>query len=884
VEPDLIVPPGPLRRALRILAGTCAVLVVLLSIWGKPWTRGMAAVFTAADSAALQGLREPITGDIELTYHYPAYTGLAPRTVSGTGGEITAPAGTEVLLKTHADRDVSRADVEVNGKRLPLKVNGKRDLEGSIILDKPGTYAFVFLKSSGREVAKSPDMPIHVEADAAPQVVIQTPGDEIEVDPGQKVVVKYEASDDYGLSSLELVFKAPGKGSESRVPMRHDEGRRTRGQYTWDLGTLKLNPGDHITYSLEAKDNDAVAGPKKGASRTHVLKVYSAVEHRRAALQKAEALWEKLVNQTADRMEGPDRAETKDGQKIAAASKVDEAGKELANEFTSVAQEIASERDAPQELWGALVNIAQALRPKVLATADARRVYLRYQKLMPADASWGRRLTGMAATEIVEMEKDILYLESLIDRQKLSDLQEMAKELAQQRRELASLIEEFQKTKDPRMQEDILRQIDELRGRIGDLMQRMGEMAKGIRDEHLNSEALQQMMQEKDMGSALDDVESLMKEGKADEALKKLQELGMQMDQMMSNLDGAQQNFGMEQYPELAPKFQKFSEDLKKTVEDQKKVADQTKEMSDRYRQMMKERLKEKSKALRDQLMKQVEQVSKDYKSLAGNELNGNMEKSMEEAQSELDNLQNALKVDDFDLALEAAQRAQSAAQELQQYGDQLKRMDEAFQRTQEMRSQSDKVAQRLAKDAKQVQDVADKLQQLFPPAGSMMSEPDKQKLQQLAGEQRGLEQRAGELRQQMEEMQKSAPIFGEDALEQMNQVGERMDGAARKMDAKDPGRGHSEQQAALDQLGQLQKQMQQQQQGKQKGSMPLPMLAGNRGGWGRTQSTEKVEIPDEDQFQAPKEFRKDLLDAMKQGAPDKYRDQVKRYYEELVK
>ena len=34
----------------------------------------------------------------------------------------------------------------------------------------------------------------------------------------------------------------------------------------------------------------------------------------------------------------------------------------------------------------------------------------------------------------------------------------------------------------------------------------------------------------------------------------------------------------------------------------------------------------------------------------------------------------------------------------------------------------------------------------------------------------------------------------------------------------------------------------------------------------------------------APKEFRQDLLDAMKRGAPTEYKEQLKRYYEELAK
>jgi hypothetical protein len=123
-----------------------------------------------------------------------------------------------------------------------------------------------------------------------------------------------------------------------------------------------------------------------------------------------------------------------------------------------------------------------------------------------------------------------------------------------------------------------------------------------------------------------------------------------------------------------------------------------------------------------------------------------------------------------------------------------------------------------------------------------------------------------------------------------MGRVGERMKDATQELNQRDPSRGYAQQREALDQLRQFQDQMKQQQQqqgGKGKG-MPMPFAQrpqpGGRGGDGRDSSREKVEIPDEDQFQAPKEFRKDLLEAMKQGAPDKYKEQVKRYYEELVK
>jgi chromosome segregation ATPase len=500
------------------------------------------------------------------------------------------------------------------------------------------------------------------------------------------------------------------------------------------------------------------------------------------------------------------------------------------------------------------------------------------------DAEPGRRLAVAVTEEIGETEKDVLYLETLIDREKLLDLKALGEQLKRDRRELASLIEQFKQTKDPKTQDSILQEIQAMKGRIGELMQRMAELAKGIRDEHMNQEAVAEMMQDQNMSGALDEVERLMREGKADEALAKLQELAMQMDKMLENLDDAEDKSG-EDYPELSQKFQAFMEQLEKTRTEQDRVALETKALRDAQREKLKERLAQKGQALKDELIKKSEEVMKDYQSLRADRMSSRADKPLEEAQGELDNVKNALKVDDFDLAAEAAARAASAAAELKQLGEQQKQLDQLFQNPPDAKRTSRELAERLGKNASKVEDISQKLQQLFPQAGSALTEADKQKLKELSGQQRQLEQAAQQLQQKMDEMAQMAPLFGEEAQSQMNQVGEKMGNAAQRMEGKDPGRGYGEQKSALDQLSQLEKQMKQSGQGKGKkgGGLPLPMLSGRREGNGRNNS-EKVEIPDADQFQAPKEFRKDLLDAMKQGAPDKYKEQVKRYYEELVK
>ena len=76
-------------------------------------------------------------------------------------------------------------------------------------------------------------------------------------------------------------------------------------------------------------------------------------------------------------------------------------------------------------------------------------------------------------------------------------------------------------------------------------------------------------------------------------------------------------------------------------------------------------------------------------------------------------------------------------------------------------------------------------------------------------------------------------------------------------------------------------------------GGMSLPMPMGDDGegggddgqegsdGMGREHEPVDLEAQKNENGDA---YRKDIMDAMKQGAPARYKDQVKKYYEEIVK
>src|SRR5262249_50772003 len=166
--------------------------------------RSLLAGLRPAAASGAQGAREPITGELELLYQYPAYTGLAPRTVTSPG-DLAGPKGTVVQLRTRADRTVSGASLALSsGSVVPLRVEHGRDLSGSVVLQATGTYSVLFTGRGGREIARGPEFPISVEADAPPQVSILLPGAELEIDPEQEVSLRWEASADYELSVVPL--------------------------------------------------------------------------------------------------------------------------------------------------------------------------------------------------------------------------------------------------------------------------------------------------------------------------------------------------------------------------------------------------------------------------------------------------------------------------------------------------------------------------------------------------------------------------------------------------------------------------------------------------------------------------------------------------------
>jgi hypothetical protein len=885
----------PARRARRAgwIAGGVALLWLLALGLGGAATRRQAGRLLLGDPAPLAGPSlEPITGDIELAFRFPAHTRRAPQLLSGTGGELRAPRGTEVTLRTRADRPVEAAELMLQkpdgsvSRRVALSVVGGRELAGSLLLEESGSYRFRFATARGTTVAEGPPIPLTAEPDAFPTVRITAPAAELELSPDATVRVEWSAEDDYGLAALSLILRNPG-GAEARRPLRALTGlRRDAGSFDLPLGPERLGEGERLLYWLEVEDNDAVTGPKKGASATQAIKIYSEAEHRRAAMEKARAAWEQLIAHLGQRLELSDGGPVATPARLPLGAALDLEARALHQAVAATAAELRKDKVAPREVVQALANVAASLRS---AEQRASAVRQGVSRTLAAGQPIGAAAGQVAWADdllVAELEKDVLYLEQLLDKTRAGELVRLARELAARKRDLQAVLEKLRDQPGDAARAEALAQLKRLKARMQELQARLAETARGFNDQHLNAEALAELSKQKDMSSPLDAIEKAIQRGDVAAAMRSLDQLASQLDQLASGLEKTAAEPDARQRA-LMQELLAFKDQLEQVERQQQDTAARTEQLKNQLRQRLAPKLEEarKGAAALEQLAREARQSLDQAQ--PGVPARG--EPDLDAAREALADLQRALALRDLEAAGEQAARAAGPTQRLQQSLEEDAALAERFPGATGKGPAELRAAQAEVKEAApRIARIRDRLRKLTPDAQQAMTPGDRQKLAELAGQQQGLERQAGELQQKLGQLAEKAPIFPPQAQGLLGESRGHMGSAAGELKGRNPQRGHGEQQAALEGLDKFRKGLEQvARPGKGGGGFPFPFGetgGGLQEGEGSDPAPEKVVIPGAEAHKLPEEFRRDLLEAMKQGAPERYRGEVQRYYEELVK
>ncbi len=234
---------------------------------------------------------EPIVTRFHYRLNYPAYTELESETLPADVGNLHLLFGTEVVLTAESNKPLQQAQLVFDSSdAVPLTVTtGTPDdvqrIRGSFTAQQTDTYHIAITDTEGFPNPDPVNYTMTVLEDAVPKVALIAPGRDTVLDDAMLVDLKIEATDDYGIQALQLVYRIESEGTEPvTLPLkRWEQGDREARrsvfvEYVWDVDRIGLFPGETMAYYIQALDIDDVSGPNVGKSLTYTLRFPSLSE------------------------------------------------------------------------------------------------------------------------------------------------------------------------------------------------------------------------------------------------------------------------------------------------------------------------------------------------------------------------------------------------------------------------------------------------------------------------------------------------------------------------------------------------------------------------------------------------------------------------------
>jgi len=980
VDAQTLVSFAPLARPARLLgllALTLGVIVILVPQALPAFFRSLAAppmAIASVDVAAESG--GAVIGQIRLTYRHPAYSGLDDRVIEGATGDIRALRGTEVEIEAIVDRPVAAASLEIEpGETVPAALSDGHDLRASIVLDVDATWRATFVSENGRSVRDPMAHAIVVDEDRHPEVRLLQPAVDLEVDELAAIDVEWDAEDDFALDGANLVVV--GSDGEHRQPLELGrDPRRAEGRTRW-ITERELEPGEELEFYVEVFDNDTVSGPKRSVSASRRVRIRSARDLHGELLAQVGRLLDEVLATLSEIL----TATGADPYNVRAVADTESA---IGARFEA---HVASLDGVLLGLWSdplateATYRTLADMRVRFDEMAAEKTSFLRREA--PAlrrpfgDAPLVSDLRRIRTEETDEVETNSLLLDDLVHRERLSELRELAEDLARDQDELIALLDEYRRTGDPETLAAVERLMARMERKLQELNAKMAGLGGSMVEEFVNLDALRRSLDPKGAGS-LAELRELLQSGDLDAAMERASELlaglGQSLRALESSARGAmsldrQRMFA--QATQITERLQALSaaegeliestDGVKREIENRRfGHGSDPSEFFDRQRERAEEIAAEARRGLtaldgdpavtrRARTQARLEELTRDIhrrlrrgadiaeleasnreifelrqelmdpavrRQLQGRQA---LEQAVELADDAALALAGRSLADALDKALQLQARAREAdrnlaAETLPAMMLQPATPDQSLDASDVASAVAGESARRAGDQTREmVKDLQALDNLLRRPLREDASKADESRLGELGRRQGTLESEAGEVVSLIGELSEEMPEIPAELAENVEQAGQYMGLAKHALDDSDVQTGISNERRAKELLDDAMRSMQEASQqcngggdaqsggagsafafvpsgaqgpprfrdGRQEGGQQGERRGGPEGIRGH--SGDEVEIPGEEHASAPEEFRRDVLEGMKEPRPPGYETAIDRYYRRLV-
>jgi hypothetical protein len=224
-----------------------------------------------SSSNTLRVIQRPVLKAFKVQVNYPAYTGKKNE-VRNSLSDMTLPVGTTVnwtFVTDHTDN----ASIHFGAGAPVVLPNSSSTFSYQYRFMSDTAYT-ITLHNKEAAIADSYRYQVQVIPDQYPVIQLQQFKDSV---TGKQILLTGSAGDDYAITRVSFNYEVSDKDkpvTTKSIPVKITEGALATFEQYFDIESLKLQPGQKVSYYMEAWDNDGVHGPKASRSEVMTFQMY----------------------------------------------------------------------------------------------------------------------------------------------------------------------------------------------------------------------------------------------------------------------------------------------------------------------------------------------------------------------------------------------------------------------------------------------------------------------------------------------------------------------------------------------------------------------------------------------------------------------------------
>lgn len=489
-------------------------------------------------------------GSVHGTLIYPKYLKKKNEEISNVAS-VEVPEGT-VIRWDILSKNTSEIKSIWKGK---IRLFKGSELKWDDNYRESGDLRFI-LKNRFTGMIDSSSLGIEVIRDAYPTIVVVESTDSI-----KNTIRSFDGSisDDYGLTSLNFIYKIKRKSGEvltRTIKVKPVSGVTDRFLFSVDFSRENLQIEDELTYYFRVSDNDGVNGSKSSNSSTFKYQVPTLLELNEKrddkqkeikkdlqdVLKRTEA-FQKDVKALKKNMTEKSKSDFKSLEML---QNLQQEQQNLTEDLKEIQKEMEASNDEKEQLTEQdkeMLEQQQLIEElmKELMDDELMDLLKQLEEMMkkndtPSMQKESEKIEQTTEDQKKQLDRTLEMLKRLQVNEKIDNLEEQLKELSKEQEELKSDIEKEKITK-----EEALKKQDEIEKKFEDVKKDMDEMEK------LNEELKKPMdlgdfdEQKQSIDKDLKDSKESLQSGKESKAGKSQKSAADKMEEMAEQMNERQE-------------------------------------------------------------------------------------------------------------------------------------------------------------------------------------------------------------------------------------------------------------------------------------------------------------------------------------------------------